>query len=497
MVVSLSESPLYPIANPKSIAFFGASNNFSSMGTSILRSIISNGFIGKLYPIHPQEKTVLNLTAYPQVLDIPEPADMAFIVLPTKIVAQTLAACGEKGIRNAVIVSAGFNEVGGEGVERQAELLEIANRYGIRFTGPNCIGVVNSHARLNATFLPFEGKPGFIGMASQSGSFITQMFSYLNQRFGKSFSTGFSLGNEADIDLVDCIEYLGACPNTKVIALYIESIRRGQKLIETARNVSKHKPIVAFYVGGSETGKRACLSHTGSLAGPDRLYDGVFRQSGIIRAQSIEEMFDFCYALGSSPLPKGNRVIIQTHSGGPGAAAADACGRSGLELPALSTETLEKIAPYVPHTASVNNPVDLTFTKNPLDFFHRIPKILLEEEASDGMLIYFLASERMVRQALTGMGLPEDAVQDQTAQIVDSQCQSVASLMETFKKPILGFSFMTRDNHFVAGLQDRGIPVLPSPERAARAFGAMVRYTRFREKILQSETESAGHFSAE
>jgi acetyl-CoA synthetase (ADP-forming) len=486
MITSISESPLYSIANPKSIAFFGASNSFSSMGTSILRTILSDGYTGKIYPIHPKEKKVLQLKAYTQVSDIPESADMAFIVLPTKIVAQTLAACGKKGIRHVVIVSAGFNEVGGDGIALQAELLEIASRYGIRFTGPNCIGVANSHANLNATFLPSDTKPGFIGMASQSGSFITQMFSYLNQRFGKGFSTGFSLGNEANIDMVDCIEYLGACPNTKVIALYIESIRRGQKFIETARKVSKKKPIIAFYVGGSETGKRACLSHTGSLAGPDRLYDGVFRQSGVIRARSIEEMFDFCYVLGSSPLPKGNRVIIQTHSGGPGAAAADASGRSGLELPTLSSKTLEKLAPLVPHTGSVNNPIDLTFTKNPLDFFHRIPKILLEEEASDGMLIYFLASARMVSQALAGMGVPKDKINDQTEQIVESQCQSVSSLMEAYKKPIVGFSFMTRDNRFVSGLQDKGIPVLPSPERAAKAFSAMVRYTELRKKIMQS-----------
>jgi len=486
MIASLTESPLYPIANPRSIAFFGASNSFSSMGTSILRSILSDGFTGKIYPVHPREKEVLSLKAYAQVSDIPEAADMAFIVLPTKIVAQTLAACGKKGIQHAVIVSAGFNEVGGSGVELQAELLEIADRYGIRFTGPNCIGVANAHANLNATFLPFEGKPGFIGMASQSGSFVTQMFSYLNQRFGKGFSTGFSLGNEANIDMVDCIEYLGECPHTKVIALYVESIRRGQKFIETARKVSRDKPIVAFYVGGSETGKRACLSHTGSLAGPDRLYDGVFRQSGIIRARSIEEMFDFCYTLGSSPMPRGNQVIIQTHSGGPGAAAADACGRAGLELPVLSSATLEKIASYVPHTGSVNNPIDLTFTKNPLDFFHSIPKILLEEEAADGMLVYFLASAKMVAQALSGMGVAKEKINGQTAQIVDSQCQSVSSLMETYQKPIVGFSFMNRDNHFVAGLQDRGIPVLPSPERAANAFGALCRYTRLRKKILQS-----------
>ncbi len=487
MITSISQSPLYPIANPGSIAFFGASNNYSAMGSSILSTILRDGYAGKIYPVHPKEEVVLDLPAHAHVKEIPDVPDMAFIVLPTKIVAQTLKACGERGIRHAVIVSAGFNEVGGKGVELQKELEQIADQYNIRFTGPNCIGVVNSHLNLNATFLPSGGTTGFIGMASQSGSFITQMFSYLSSRFGQGFSTGFSLGNEANIDLVDCIEYLGACPNTKVIALYIESIRQGRAFIDMARQVSQHKPIVAFYAGGSETGKRACLSHTGSLAGPDRLYDGVFRQSGIIRAHTIEELFDFCYALGSSPRPKGKGVIIQTHSGGPGAAAADACERSGLELPLLSPVTLEELAPFIPHTASANNPIDLTYTKNPLDFFHGIPKVLLEEKGADGMLIYFLATAEMVAAALTGMGVPKAELDTQIQAIVDAQCDSIAALVKNHGKPILGFSFLTRDNDFVAGLQDKGIPVLPSPERAAKAFGAMVEYTRLREKIMDQK----------
>ena len=187
----------------------------------------------------------------------------------------------------------------------------------------------------------------------------------------------------------------------------------------------------------------------------------------------------------SSPLPRGNRLIIQTHSGGPGAAAADACERTGLELPLLSVETLEKLAPFIPHTGSANNPIDLTYTKNPLNFFHGIPKVLLEEEGADGMLIYFLASAEMVRTALAGMGVPQEEIDAQIENIIDAQCSAIASLVDTHKKPIVGFSFLTRDNDFIAGLQDKGVPVLPSPERAARAFGAMVDYTRLREKLSQ------------
>jgi acetyl-CoA synthetase (ADP-forming) len=487
LMSAITESPLYKIACPESIAIFGASNKFSAMGSSILNAILTDGYEGRIFPVHPKEKKVMNLDAYSHVRDLPEVPDLAYIVLPTQIVADTLRACGEKGIRSAVIVTAGFNEVGGEGPARQAELKAVAQKYNIRFTGPNCIGMVNSHLKLNATFIPSTCQPGFIGMASQSGSFITQMFDYLGARFGRGFSTGFSLGNEADIDMADCIRYLGACPNTRAIALYIESIRRGGAFIKAAREVSLAKPIVAYYVGGSDTGKRACLSHTGSLAGPDRLYDGVFNQCGIIRARSVEEMFDFCYALGSCPLPKGNRAVIQTHSGGPGAAAADACGRSGIELPALSPATLEKLGPYVPHTGSVNNPVDLTFTKNPLDFFHAIPKILMEEERANSMLVYFLATAAMIQRALASLGVPKEEIDGQAARIVDDQCASVAALIASHDKPVLGFSFLTRENPFISGLQDKGVPVLPSPERAARALGALVEYGHLREKLVRSE----------
>jgi len=484
---TISESPLYKIARPESIAIFGASNNFSSMGTSILNAILTNGYEGRIFPVHPKEKGVLNLNAYPQVSDLPEVPDLAIIVLPTKIVAETMRACGEKGIRRAIIVTAGFSEVGGEGPSRQEEIKAIARQYNIRFTGPNCIGVVNSQMNFNATFLPSTCRPGFIGMASQSGSFITQMFDYLGTRFGQGFSTGFSLGNEADIDMADCIRYLGACLETRAIALYIESIRRGRAFIEAAREASFTKPIVAFYVGGTETGKRACLSHTGSLAGPDRLYDGVFKQSGIIRARSVEEMFDFCYALGSCPLPKGKRALIQTHSGGPGAAAADACGRSGIVLPPLSSATLERLKPYAPRTASVKNPVDLTFTKNPLDYFKAIPEILLEDERADSLLVYFLATEAMVSRALESLGVPEAEIDAQVRKIVADQCASVADLTASHGKPVLGFSFLNRQNPFIAGLQDNGVPVLASPERAARALGALVEYGRLREKLARSK----------
>jgi acyl-CoA synthetase (NDP forming) len=483
MLKSIKESPLYPIANPRSIVFFGASNRITSMGTNLLASIQGLGFEGAIYPVHPSEKQVRNLKAYRSVLDLPEVADLAVLVLPTHIVAQTVEECGKKGIRRAIIVSGGFKEVGGEGVGQEQRLREIADKYAIRFLGPNCIGVANPHYNLNTTFLPHEGAPGYIGMASQSGSLVTQMFNYLS-RYSLGFSTAFSVGNEANIDIVDCLEYLGACPHTRVIALYIEAIKRGRTFVEMARAIVPRKPIVALYVGGSETGKRASLSHTGAMAGPDLLYDGVFRQSGILRAQSVTELFDFCWALGALPIPKGRKVVIQTHSGGPGAAAADACGRAGLELPPLSLETLEKLDALLPHTSSRNNPVDLTFIKNPLQYLIHIPKVLIEDSNVDILLIYFLTVAKVVRRALEQMGIPEDQILQQTGKLMDEQCESVVRLMHNSEKILVGFTYRSLEDPFIRGLLQQGVPVFPEPTRAARALKALLDYSTLRGKML-------------
>ncbi len=479
----IEQTALYRIVNPRHIAMFGASNRFAAMGTNLLSSILALGFEGDIYPIHPEEDQVLKLSAYKSVLDLPVTPDLAFIVLPTAVVPEILEDCGKKGIKQAIIVSGGFKEVGGNGIALEKQICDIAARYGMRFVGPNCIGAVNPHHKFNATYFPYNQAAGFIGMASQSGSFITQMFDYLSG-FGLGYSTGISVGNEANIDIVDCLEYLGACPHTRVISLYIETIRRGREFIDMARSIVPYKPIVAYYVGGSEGGKKATFSHTGALSGPDKLYDGVFRQSGVIRANSIEEMFDFCLCLGLCPKPAGNRVLIQTHSGGPGAVAADVCSREGLILNPITTQTLEKLKQYVPHTGSTGNPIDITYSKNSMDYYESIPKVLIEDEASDAMLIYFLMPGHSVRRALEGFGITGEKATSQAGAFIDDQSKTVADLIKGFSKPFIGFSFYTRENRFIRNLQDNGVAVLPSPVRAARALAAMVRYTDYRKKIL-------------
>ena len=485
MIRDIRDSPLYKIVNPKSVAFFGASNRFTSMGSNQLNSLLSLGFEGKVYPIHPTETQVQGLAAYKSVLDLPEIPDVAVMVLPTGVVPDMLAECGQKGVQRAVIVSGGFKEVGEQGALLETKIVETAEHYGMRFLGPNCIGVANPSHKYNTTFLPFVGQPGFIGMASQSGSFITQMFDYLAE-FGLGFSAGISVGNEANIDIVEAMEYLAACPNTRVIALYVEAIHRGRAFIKAARKVVPEKPIVALYVGGSEAGKRAGFSHTGALAGPDKLYDGVFQQSGVIRAGSITELFDLCWVLGTSKPPEGNRVVVQTHSGGPGAAAADACSRSGLDLPTFSAQTLNKLETYVPHTGSANNPVDLTFTKNPLEYFDNIPRILLEEPGADMLMVYFMAPEKNIERAMLSMGVAKDQIPEMRDRLFDDQARAMAVLREKYDKPIIGFSFHNRQNPMLQMLQKHQIPALPSPSRAARAMAALVEYASHRKGIMEA-----------
>jgi len=483
----IEENPLYTIVNPRSIALFGASNSFS-MGTVIYKCIKHLEFPGPLYVIHPREKHVQGVNAFPSIRDCPEIPELAVIVLPAQVVGETLEACGQKGVKRAIVISGGFKESGDNGEELEREMIATARKYGIRVLGPNCIGVTNPHRQLNTTTFPYTAPSGYIGMVSQSGSFIVQMFTYLS-KMGLGFSTAFSVGNEADLDCVDCLEYLALCPHTKVIALYLEGIRRGREFLDAARAITPHKPVVALYVGGSEGGKRAGRSHTGALAGPDYLYEGAFRQSGIIRARSVTELFDFCYILGNTPLPKGRRVVIQTDSGGPGTAAADACSRAGLALTSLSSETVEKLTEYVPATASIRNPVDITFYKNPEYYTEGIPRTLLSDENTDMLLVYILMPFEIISLFMENMGMSRDQAIRESLTMLDQQSASLAQLAQELGKPVVGYTFRDVSEEVIQGLMHQGVTVFHGSERAARALDALSRYASIREKMQSVSVE--------
>ncbi|MBI4775766.1 MAG: CoA-binding protein [Deltaproteobacteria bacterium] len=485
-------SPLYHIMNPESVAIFGASNSMLTMGTSLLINMMELGYKGEIFPIHRELEEVQGLKAYRSLDEIARVPDTALIVVPARVVPKVLMDCGKKGIPSAIIVSGGFRELGQEGMALEKEISEIAKKYGIRFIGPNCIGVVHPYHRWNTTIFHYTASmDGFIGMVSQSGSFITQMFYHL-KKFGLGFSQGLSIGNQADLDMADCVEYLGECKRTKVIGLYIEGLTRPDKLMRVAREVSRKKPIIAVYVGGTESGSRAGRSHTGALSASDAIYDGAFRQCGIVRASSIEELFDFCWALGTQPLMTGNRTVVLTHSGGPGAAAADAAERSGLHLPPLSEKTRAKLREAVPQTGSLNNPIDLTFTRNFEDLYQEIPRILFEDPDFDGVLMYFLMSMENLGRLVGKADSPFFQTMEAFREYMLGLCRRFVDLVRSRNKPLIGSSFLMRDEPFIRELEDLGIPIIPSPERSARAMGALYRYSRMREALEQEASERRG-----
>ena len=272
-----------------------------------------------------------------------------------------------------------------------------------------------------------------------------------------------------------------------MIGLYIEGIGNPRKFMRIARETSKRKPIVAMYVGGSKAGSRAGWSHSGAMAGSDAIYDGAFRQCGVVRAYTIEELFDYSWALGTQPPMSGNRVVVFTHSGGPGAAAADAAERAGLVLPDLSGPLRAELADKLPHTGSLNNPVDTTFARNFDELMVEVPQVLVRSEEFDGILMYFLFAKDTLTHLLERVDLGLFASLEEFETYMLGLCRRLAEVVRSSNKPLLGSSFVTRSERFIRELEDLGIPILPSPERSARAMGALYRYSKMRAALIRRE----------
>jgi acetyltransferase len=478
----MNEHPLNQIMHPKSVAVVGASNDPFKMGSIQLLNLLGGKYPGKVYPLHPQQDPILGLKAYPSGRELPEPVDLAIITIPPAAVPQVLKDLGEKGVRRVIIISGGFKELGEKGRALEEQTLQIARQYGIRFLGPNCIGVVNPAFHLNPTMYPYTHQAGVVGVASQSGTYVTQILPLLaKSQIG--YSKAFSVGNGADLDLVDCLEYLGGDPETRAIALYIEGIKRPRDFIRIASRVTEEKPVVALYVGGTEAGARSSASHTGSLSGPDFLYDALFKQSGVIRAYSVEDLYEWAWALASLPLPKGRNMAILTHSGGPATSLADACNRWGLKVPVFSPELQAKVRQLIPETGSFSNPVDLTFFMDMSVLMEKLPEMILENPSIDGLLLHGIIGSSYVRSvgqvAQEWVKLPPyDAIKGALL----SPMESFARLPEKFGKPVIASSFNEREDDAVAYVQDRRLPCYRAPERGVRAMAALCRYAEVRSR---------------
>ena len=471
----MREHPLHQIMHPNSVALVGASNDLSKMGTIQLLNLLGGKYSGKIYPIHPQEETVLGLKAYRNPRELPEAVDLAILTIPTSAVPEVLQDLGERGVRRAIIISGGFKEMGETGKALEDRIVEIARKYGIRFLGPNCIGVIHPGFNLNPTMYPYLHRPGAIGVASQSGTYITQILPFL-AKLQIGYSQAFSVGNGADLDLEDCIEYLGDDPATKAIALYIEGIKRPGKFLQAASRATRKKPMVALYVGGTEAGARSSASHTGSISGPDHLYDALFRQSGVIRAYSVEDLYEWAWAFSCLPLPKGRNIAILTHSGGPASSLADACNRWGLKVPIFPATLQEKVRQWLPATGSYQNPVDLTFFINMGVLLEKLPQLILQDPSIDGILLHGIQGSSYFGALLTvakpWVTLPYEKVKN----VFLSALEAFVQLPEKYGKPVIASAFADREDDAVAFVQDRGIPCYRSPERAVRAMAALCQH---------------------
>ena len=478
----MSENPLKKLMFPRSVAFMGASNNIMRMGSFLLVNLIGGKFEGPIYPVHPKEETVLGLKAYGRLRDLPEVPDLLVLVIPTRLVPDILEEAGAMGIDRAIIVTAGYDEVSSEaGHELQQEIDRVVERHGIRYVGPNCIGVYNAFIRLNTTPFPNSMPAGKIGMVSQSGTYLCHLYPYL-ERLDVNFGEGISLGNAASIDLVDTLEYFEQRSEIEVIAMYVEGIRRPREFLKTARRVSKKKPIVALYVGGTEGGGRAVASHTAALAGNDAVYDAAFRQAGVIRAWSIEQLLDYSWAFAKQPLPAGDRMAVLTSSGGPGASMADCVTRYGLRLPEFSRETEEAVNEHLPHTGTSANPVDVTYTKDPDAFLRHIPKVLLEDNEIDGLLIYgFFGADWLLMLDETVGGGTLGAEPETVREMGAARTREFIEFLLGFGKPVLGSTFLDHTDSMVRDMRRGGIPMYPSPERAVKAMAALYRYRTYRD----------------
>jgi acetyl coenzyme A synthetase (ADP forming)-like protein len=376
---------------PRSIAVIGASREKDSIGGELFRNLIEADFNGPVYPVNRKATAVQSVAAYESVLECPGPVDLAFIVVPAKAVIEVVRECAQKGVRALVVISSGFAETGKEGAALQEELVGVCRESGMRMIGPNCMGIINTHpeVNLNGQFAPYQAIPGRIGFWSQSGALGIAVIDLAN-RLGIGLSEFVSAGNRADVSGNDIVQYWENNDNVDIILLYIESFGDSRRFARLAKRITKKKPIVAVKSGRSTAGFRATQSHTGALlAASDISVDALFRQSGVIRTDSLDEMFDVAALLSTQPVPKGGNVAIVTNAGGAGILAADACESFGLQVPELSQETQERLREFLLPIASTKNPVDMSGAATPVDYAHAIQAVV-KDQSIDSLMVIFI-----------------------------------------------------------------------------------------------------------
>ncbi|PMP87166.1 MAG: acyl-CoA synthetase [Roseiflexus castenholzii] len=452
---------LEAIFAPRSIAVVGASPDPTKLGHRILKNILDAGYPGRIFPVHPGASHILGFPAYPSVEQVPEPVDLAVIVVPATVVPNVAEACGRAGVKGLVVISAGFKEVGPEGRALEMRLLEIVQRYGMRMVGPNCLGVIDTTTHLNASFAALYPHPGQIAFMSQSGALCTAILDWSKAQ-GIGFSRFVSLGNKADVDEVTLLEAWGCDQaNNRVILAYLEGIGNGDAFVAVARRVTKRIPVIAIKSGAPRAGARAASSHTGALAGAEHACEAAFDQSGVLRARSMQELFDFAMAFAYQPLIPGNRLAIVTNAGGPGIIATDAAERIGLHLAELTPATMAVLRAALPSTASVYNPIDIIGDARP-DRYRVALRATLDDPHVDAVLVLFTPQ---------AVSKPEDVA------------RTIVEVAAGSAKPVVtSFMGAATIGEALRILNDHRIPNYAFPERAIAALGAMVAQRQWVER---------------
>jgi len=455
---------------PRSIAIVGASRRPGTIGYQILHNLIIHGYRGVVYPVNPKATSVHSVPAFPSMEAIPGEVDLAIVVVPKEHVLDVVDDCGAKSVRGLVVISAGFKEVGGEGVERERKLMERVERYGMRLVGPNCMGLLNTGPDLsmNATFAPNMPPPGGSSFMSQSGALGVTILDYASE-YGIGINHFVSVGNKPDVSGNDLLEYWEDDDATRVILMYLENFGNPRRFTRVARRVTRKKPIVVVKSGRTAAGARAASSHTGALAAADVATDALLAQCGVLRADSVEDLFDLAMALEQQPIPRGNRVAIVTNAGGPGIIIADACESLGLDVVELSDETQARLRETFPEEASVRNPVDMIASATSGSYRIALDAVL-DDEAVDAAIAAFVPP----------LGIRQVDVASAIVSVRESRRDTDRD------KPILAV-LMGREGlpEGKAELHEAGIPGYTFPESAARALAGMSRYRSWLERPVQ------------
>jgi acetyltransferase len=463
-------NPMQSVFRPESVAVVGASAAPGKIGHVVLKNIIygskenidkgvQGGYKGKIFPINPKETEILGLKAYTSVSEVPGDIDLAVVTVPARAVTSVIEDCGKKGVKAAVVITAGFSEIGEEGAKLEHEMLDIAKEYGVRIIGPNCLGVMSPYIDLNATFgdaIPGKGPLSFV---SQSGALCTSIINYSFEEY-LGFSNFVSIGDKADVDDADLLEYFHEDDNTKCVMLYIESLKNARKFYEVARKVVRDIPVVAFKSGYTEEGARATSSHTGSIAGSDKAYEAAFKQAGVFRARTLSQLFDGSRALAYQPVPKGENIAIMTNAGGPGVLAVDTAYSLGMKMAELTDETVAKLDAVCPSNWSRRNPVDIIGDADETRYNNSL-EIMMEAPEVDGIILLMAPTATADSMAIA-------------KRIVEVHKAGSKPMTVSFVGMVSQDSEDYLDSH--------GIPEIEYPERAVFAMYALVERMRFLKK---------------